>query len=130
MAAETEKPGFESPEISRPWFVGAAVLGFLLFAIVLMAILLAVYSGVAPEPKAPETFPNPQLQPHPQADLKTYMEAQQKRLDQAGWIDKKSGIAAIPIDKAMRIIAGRGASAFAPLPEASAGGQPQGGQTP
>lgn len=129
MAAETEKPGFEPPEISRPWLVGGSILGFFLFAIVLMGILLAVYSGVAPRPKPPETFPKPELQPHPQADLKTYLQAQQKRLDQAGWIDKKAGIAAIPIDKAMRIIAGRGASAFAPLPEASGGGQ-QGGSTP
>jgi len=130
MAAETDKPGFEPAEISRPWLVGGSILGFFAFAIILMGILLAVYVGVAPRPKPPETFPNPQLQPHPQADLKKYMEAQQKRLDQAGWVDKKSGIAAIPVDKAMRIIAGRGASAFAPLPEASSGGQPQGGQTP
>jgi hypothetical protein len=130
MAAETEKPGFEPADISRPWLVGGSILAFFLFAIVLMGILLAVYLGVAPAPKAPEVFPKPELQPHPQADLKKYMKAQQKRLDQAGWIDKKSGIAAIPIDKAMRIIAGRGASAFAPLPEASSDGQPQGGQTP
>jgi hypothetical protein len=130
MAAETEKPGFEPADISRPWLVGGSILAFFLFAIVLMGILLAVYLGVAPAPKAPEVFPQPELQPHPQADLKTYMQAEQKRLDQAGWIDKKAGIAAIPIEKAMRIIAGRGPSAFAPLPEASGGGQPQGGQTP
>jgi hypothetical protein len=129
MAAETEKPDFESAEVARPWLVAGFVLGFFLFAVVLMGILLAVYLGVAPKPRLPETFPQPQLQPRPQADLKTYMQAQQKRLEQAGWIDKSAGVATIPIDKAMRIIAGRGASAFAPLPEASEG-QPQGGHTP
>jgi hypothetical protein len=129
MAAETEKPGFESAEMTRPWLVTGLVLGFFLFAVVFMGILLAVYLGVAPAPRAPEVFPQPELQPHPQADLKAYMQAEQKRLNQAGWIDRKAGIAAIPIDKAMRIIAGRGSSAFAPLPEAS-DGQPQGGHTP
>jgi hypothetical protein len=129
MAAETEKPDFESAEIARPWLVTGLVLGFFLFAAAFMGILFAVYVGVASAPRAPEVFPKPQLQPHPQADLKKYMETQRKRLNQAGWIDKPAGIAAIPIDKAMRIIAGRGASAFAPLPEAT-GGQPRGSQTP
>jgi hypothetical protein len=117
MAAESETPGFESAEISRPWLVAGSVFGFFVIVIAMMGALLAIYVQVAPMPTAPETF------------LKKYMEAQKKRLNQIGWIDKSAGVAAIPIDNAMRIIAGRGTAAFAPVPEAS-GDKPQGGPTP
>jgi hypothetical protein len=129
MAAESETPGFEPAEISRPWLVAGSVFGFFVIVIAMMGALLAIYVQVAPMPTAPETFPKPELQPHPRAYLKKYIEAQKKRLNQIGWIDKSAGVAAIPIDNAMRIIAGRGTAAFAPVPEAS-GDKPQGGPTP
>jgi hypothetical protein len=128
MAAESETPGFEPAEISRPWLVAGSVFGFFVIVIAMMGALLAIYVQVAPAPTVPETFPKPELQAHPQADLKKYMDAQKKRLNQTGWIDKSAGVAAIPVDKAMRIIAGRGTAAFAPVPEA--GDKPQGGPTP
>jgi hypothetical protein len=124
--AEANRPSFEPAEITRPGIIGAAVIGFLAFAAALMAILLAIYIGVAPKPQPPQSFPEPRLQPHPQADLSDYLAAQDKKLKQSGWIDKSAGIAAIPVDKAMQIIAGRGASAFDPLPDVAApkGGRP------
>ncbi|MBN9076982.1 MAG: hypothetical protein BGN87_20635 [Rhizobiales bacterium 65-79] len=119
--AETHRPSFEPAEVTRPWIVGGAVAGFLLFAVVLMGILLAVYLDVAVKPRPLENFPEPRLQSHPQADLKAFMEAQQKKLKQSGWIDREAGIAAIPVEQAMKIIAGRGAAAYAPLADVSAG---------
>ncbi|MDN5927445.1 MAG: hypothetical protein L0I29_10260 [Hyphomicrobiales bacterium] len=113
---ETRPPSFEPAEFARPWTVGAAITGFLLFAIMVMAILLPVYLAVAPKPQPPETFPEPRLQPSPQADFKAFLNMQQRKLQQSGWIDKSAGIAAIPVEKAMKIIAGRGRSAFDPLP--------------
>jgi hypothetical protein len=125
--AETHRPSFEPAEITRLWFIGGAIGGFLLFVVVLMGILLLAYLGVAPKPQPPKNFPEPRLQPHPHADLQQFLQAQQKKLERTGWIDKSSGIAAIPVEKAMKIIAGRGASAFDPLPEAAGG---QSGGTP
>lgn len=114
--AETHLPSFESAEFARPWTVGAAIAGFLLFAVMVMAILLAIYLAVAPKPQPPEIFPEPRLQPSPQVDFKAFLNMQQRKLEQSGWIDKSAGIAAIPVEKAMKIIAGRGRSAFDPLP--------------
>jgi len=113
---ETHPPSFEPAEFARPWTVGAAIAGFLVFAIMVMAILLAIYLAVAPKPQPLETFPEPRLQPSPQADFKAFLNMQQRKLEQSGWIDKSAGIAAIPVEKAMKIIADRGRSAFDPLP--------------
>jgi len=120
--AETRQSSFEPAEATRPWIIGATVGGFLLFVVILMAILLAIYASVAPTPRLPETFPEPRLQPAPWTDLTDYLNAQHEKLKQSGWIDKSAGIAAIPVDKAMRIIAGRGVSAFDPLPDVPAKG--------
>lgn len=114
--AETRLPSFEPAEATRPWIIAATVGGFLLFAVILMAILLAIYANVAPRPRPPEKFPEPRLQPAPGADLKHYLDAQHEKLKQSGWIDKSGGVAAIPVDKAMKIIAGRGVAAFDPVP--------------
>jgi hypothetical protein len=120
--AETQRPSFEPAEIIRPRFISFAIGGFFLVVIALMAILLPIYLAVAPGPQPPQNFPEPRLQSHPQTDSRDFLEAQHKKLERSGWIDKPSGIAAIPVEKAMKIIAGRGASAFDPVSEAVVGG--------
>lgn len=41
-----------------------------------------------------------------------------------GWVEKDKGLARIPIEEAMRIVAERGLPKFAPAPGAAAAGQP------
>ena len=53
-------------------------------------------------------FPAPQLQPDPTADLNKYREAVEQQLNSTGWIDQKAGIAHIPVERAIDLLAQRG----------------------
>ena len=50
-------------------------------------------------------FPEPALQKRPQDDLKRFELEQRMSLSGYGWVDRSKGMARIPIDEAMRIIA-------------------------
>ncbi len=60
-------------------------------------------------------FPEPALQKKPQDDLKRFELEQRMALSGYGWVDRSKGIARIPIEEAMRIIAARGDHAYDPL---------------
>jgi hypothetical protein len=67
--------------------------------------------GPLPSPRmytSPPNGPQPQLQPDPVADYNIYRLSAKEMLDSYGWVDQKAGIARIPIDKAMDLIAERG----------------------
>ena len=53
-------------------------------------------------------FPAPQLQPDPTADLNKYREAVEQELNSTGWIDQKSGVVHIPVERAIDLVAERG----------------------
>ena len=55
-----------------------------------------------------QAAPEPRLQVAPPADLKKLRAIEDARLRQYQWIDRQAGIAAIPIERAMEILAGRG----------------------
>jgi hypothetical protein len=46
----------------------------------------------------------PQLQAHPATDLQVYLKDQTKILDSYGWVNRKSGVVRIPIQRAMNIL--------------------------
>jgi len=52
--------------------------------------------------------PEPRLQPSPRNDLRELRIAENDALQKYGWIDKSHGRLAIPIDRAMQLIAQRG----------------------
>lgn len=54
------------------------------------------------------TYPAPRLQENPAADLQHFYANEMARLNGAGWVDQAHGIAHIPIDQAMRMIARQG----------------------
>jgi hypothetical protein len=54
------------------------------------------------------TFPAPQLQPEPPVDLVKFKADELARLNGYGWVDQKAGIAHIPIDRALEIVAKKG----------------------
>lgn len=54
------------------------------------------------------SFPDPRLQTDPALDLAKMRAHDDRELNTYGWIDRKSGIARIPIERAMQIIAERG----------------------
>ena len=63
-------------------------------------------------------FPVPQLEVRGQADLARLRAAETADLNSYGWVDRKSGVARIPIDRAMQLILQRG------LPDVGAGQTP------
>jgi hypothetical protein len=103
------------------------VKGLIIFAVVLVAVTFFVEFGLvyvmrdfsqdekvlealAPPKFAddPGPFPAPRLQPHPPVELVDLKEAERHRLYGYGWVDRAAGIAHIPIDRAMDIVASSG----------------------
>jgi hypothetical protein len=109
----------------------SAVMGFLMYlGLAIVVALLVVWWSLAliesraarfdrpPSPlragvKAPQP-PEPRLQgvpghpSDPQQDLRDYLEEMKRQQNSYGWVDEKAGVAHIPIDDAMRIIAEKG----------------------
>lgn len=50
-------------------------------------------------------FPEPRLQENPHADLLEMRKADRAELTGYGWVDRKAGIAKIPIERAMDLVA-------------------------
>ena len=103
------------------------VKGLIIFAVVLVAVviiveltLVYVMKDFSQEEKvlqalAPPVFaddsgpvPGPRLQAMPPTDFVKLKEAELRRLNGYGWVDQKAGIAHIPIDRAIDIVASNG----------------------
>jgi hypothetical protein len=103
------------------------VKGLIVFAVVLVAVsvvieLSLVYvmrdfkreetalEALAPPGLADKsaTFPAPRLQARPPVDLIKFKEDELGRLNAYGWVDREQGIAHIPIDRAIAIVATKG----------------------
>lgn len=54
------------------------------------------------------SFPRPELQASPREDWAKFYAEEMRRLNGTGWIDKRQGIAHIPIADAMRLTAQQG----------------------
>jgi hypothetical protein len=52
--------------------------------------------------------PTPRLQVAPQAELRTYCQAQQQELTTYDWVDRANGVTRVPIDRAMKKLLERG----------------------
>jgi hypothetical protein len=100
---ETQDIGF------RPLVVG---LGLTLLVLLLCTRLaMWLYPGATVDRRLPTAlpeFPSPRLQANPSADLRRFQQQEMARLNGSGWVDRAHGIVHIPIDDAMRRIAGQG----------------------
>lgn len=65
-------------------------------------------------------FPYPQVQPDPVADMNKFREAEELELNSAGWIDQRAGIAHIPVERAIDLVAQRGLPVRPAPPQAQA----------
>jgi hypothetical protein len=59
-------------------------------------------------PESTQTFPQPRLEENERTELRQFVEDQDRKLATYDWVDKDKGIARIPIDRAMELIAQRG----------------------
>lgn len=79
--------------------------------------------GPLPSPRmytSAPSVPQPRLQPNPVADYGAYHGSGQATLNSYGWVDQKAGIARIPIEQAMDLVAERGLPWKTPTPGAGA----------
>jgi hypothetical protein len=63
-----------------------------------------------------DRFPNPRLQESPPVDLVDIKREERTRISSYGWADQKKGIARIPVDRAMDILAKKGLPKVAAKP--------------
>jgi len=111
----------EPPSVATG-IVIVATAGFLIFVALSMAGLFVYLKSAVPGAmtRAVEHhFPEPTLQKHPQEDLKRYEREQRTVLSTYGWVDRPKGLARIPIEDAMRIIAAKGEHAYDPPEQAA-----------
>ena len=90
------------------------VLGFAgTLAAILLSLLLVMwlYPSIEVDKRLAgplPSYPQPQLQSDPHADLQTFLKGERARLNSSGWVDRAQGIVHIPIEDAMKHIAQRG----------------------
>jgi hypothetical protein len=122
MATETltspETPGYELQDVSpRGLVYFLAIVAIFLMATSFSvkwlfgyfmktdrqaAVVQPLFSHVRPLP------PPPVVQANPGADIHEYLDSERRFLNSSGWIDKKNGIARIPIDGAMDLLLRQG----------------------
>lgn len=89
---------------------GGALAGFILLALLILGLIY----GIPPHPLPFGVGTGlsernvPMLQTDPHADLQAYRAEKENWLDSYGWVDRSAGIAHIPIEEAMRIVAEHG----------------------
>lgn len=116
----------EPPEVATR-IVLVAVYGFLGLVALAMTGLFFYLRTSAPsalKQAVEHQFPEPTLQKSPQADLKRFEIEQRMTLSGYAWIDRPNGLAHIPIEEAMRIIAARGDHAYDALDAAANAADP------
>jgi hypothetical protein len=102
------------PETRDVWprtllLLGGGLLVFLAFSVVILGLVFNVTPHwPRPGRSAEGNQASPPLQTRAEADLATFRQAEDKALTTLSWVDRKAGIARIPIDDAMKIVAGKG----------------------
>ena len=100
--------------ILRLSWVAAAMAGAVALAIVVVLLMLhhrhVPVGGLAIDKPAPLAPGLPMLQTAPQPDLVAYKAGKLHALHGLGWVDAASGVAHVPIETAMAMLAASGAS--------------------
>jgi hypothetical protein len=120
--AEDIRMGYERSDM-QPTVVlagAAALLVILACVLVLVTTFKAVATGIPPTISRPAdligglaaapqpTPPAPALEAEPGQTLDRYMAGEQQKLNSYRWVDRSAGIAAIPIDRAIDLLASSG----------------------
>lgn len=124
-------PGYETRDANIPGLLKFAFWMAVVLAVTLVGIswTFDAFKKLTPmgEMASPMVNPNdrmlppsPRLQVAPHQELQQYCAAQQREVNTYGWVDQPSGIARVPIDRAMDLILERG------LPARSADEAPTG----
>lgn len=121
MATELqhEETHFEHSDLNARWTLYTGI-GVIVGAWVILGIVYLLFAhythdraALSPKPLPIELHgnplpPEPRLQESPRADMKAMQAREDWELNHYYWIDKQSGKVAIPIDRAMQIVAQQG----------------------
>ena len=92
--------------------IGAiAIACGILFALAVSYFLLRARGPAANVPAQAFRAPAPLLQTAPQVERANYFAEKARLTGSYGWVDRKAGIARIPVDAAMRLLAARAGQA-------------------
>jgi hypothetical protein len=90
--------------------VGACIIvGGIACALGAAALMLREQPPAANTPPHAFAGKAPLLQPAPQPDRAAYFEEKRRATQAYGWVDREAGIARIPLDEAMKLMAAKGA---------------------
>ncbi len=108
MSANTRHPGYESGGYGR-----TLLLLIIIFVVALIGLTAALEGKfqaqkVTAFPVDTTSFKEPVLQLDPVGDWKSYKAQQDELLNSYGWVDKGAGVARIPVERAIDIIATQG----------------------
>jgi hypothetical protein len=101
----------------------AVALAGLLAAAVLAAYGMMRMYGAPSYPRTAIEAPPIKITSAPQARLQEYLKRQRETLSSLGWTDRQAGIAHIPIDRAIEILAARSGSSRGQRDEDGSGEQ-------
>ena len=116
MAAEA-RTHHEEPAVATRRVL-LLVGGFVAFVVVLVGVLGTYYRAALKDKTVAATlrdFPAPRLQPNPTQDYVNVHAAQVRQLEGYAWADRTAGLAHIPIERAMALVAARGPAAYDPV---------------
>jgi hypothetical protein len=106
----------EPPSVSLT-FVGWSAVGSLLLVAASIGVLFGIFHAVVPTraPAPPQTFPQPRVDTSETDELRRITDAQNKRLGTWQWADSQHSTVQVPIERAMQLLAKKGADAYQPL---------------
>ena len=135
-----QRPGYEPGDVNVKavlWIALTLVVAVVLSAAALGGLvglfhLAAERPPVSPLARVEIRPPGPRLDAHPAETLADVKKRETAALEAYGWVDRSAGIARIPIEQAMRLLAERGWTSKAEpesgpgagAPPAPGGGQP------
>ncbi len=107
----------ERPAV-RAGLIAATMYGFFVFVVLVAIGLFFFFEALAPSAAfvRPNQFPAPRLQTRSDGMRDPEIARQNADLEKFRWIDKSRGEFQIPIGQAMKMVAGRGAAAYDPVP--------------
>src|SRR4051812_35866992 len=117
MAEERTGEGYERRDLSPRGIalfgVGLAITIGVVVAIVTLFQTYAASRYTKRQPSRPPFMvtresTEPRLQVNGPAELRTMRAAEDRMLESYGWVDKQAGVARIPIDRAMELLAQKG----------------------
>ena len=97
--------------------IGAIVIACgILFALVAAFFLLRARGPAVNTPTQSFRAPAPLLQAAPQVERSQYFAEKARLTGSYGWVDRQAGIARIPVEEAMRVMAAQGKQAMQAKP--------------